>query len=387
MTVLLSAALAGLLDVALRLRGSIDQPWPENALAIALAANLAALPALTTIAVLLARKLDLESSFFGFWLLELLLTAVSAWLLPEASYLFAVPALAATLLAFSISAKRQFAAELALLGSALAQVLVWAPVAGLAFDALGVALPALCAALGALLIVPWLGFAIALAPLLRQRLLLASTVAALVAAAVAVAGDARSPNAPARVSLAHHFDVNSGEGRFLLDAARVPPELASAHFASNSNDRFPWFGGGLLAHFAAPAPALARATARATLVSEKPSAGGGRELELELTPTAPGALALSLGFPAAKTSGFRVNGEPAVPILAGEQAVLGVLSDEGASVRVQVRSAGSGPISLLVAELASGLPAEAQRLARLRNGPSSASQTGDITIASQRLVF
>ena len=383
----LAAALASLLDAGLRLRGSLDQPWPANARVILFAAEVAALLGLTSTGALLGRKFELETGFFGFWLLELGLTALSAWLLPEAGYLFFVPALAATLLATLFLTSNARAAEIAVTGAAVAQALVWSPVVGLAFDALGVAVPALCAALGALLGLPLLAFVAALSPVLRQRLTAGVGFLALVAGAVALAGDARSAEAPARVSIAHQLDLDSGKARWLLDAVRVPPELAAvAAFSRNDSEDFPWFGGGLLARFQAPAPVLARPSPRAELVSEK-LVDGGRELELSFGAGAGDALALNVGFPMDVSSQFAVDGEPATPVVIRGRATLGLLSPEARSVRVRLRVAGSGPIRVLVAECASGLPPEGRAMAARRNGPSSASQTGDISIISRSFRF
>jgi hypothetical protein len=383
----LAAALASLLDAGLRLRGSLDQPWPANARVILLAAEVAALLGLTSTGALLGRRFELDTGFLGFWLLELGMTAISAWLLPEAGYLFFVPALAATLLATLFLTSNVHAAEIAVTGAAVAQTLVWAPVAGLAFDALGVAVPALCAALGALVGLPLLAFVAALSPVLRQRLTAGVGFLALISGAVALAGDARSAEAPARVSIAHQLDLDSGKARWLLDAVRVPPELAAiAAFNSNGEEDFPWFGGGLLARFQAPAPALSRPSPRAELMSEK-LVNGGRELELSFSAGEAGALALNVGFPADVSSHFAVDGEPATPVVSRGRAVLGLLSPAAGGVRVRLRVAGSSPIPVLVAECASGLPPEGRALAARRNGPSSASQTGDISITSRSFRF
>ena len=204
---------------------------------------------------------------------------------------------------------------------------------------------------------------------------------------MALAGDARSAEAPARVSIAHQLDLDNGKARWLLDAVRVPPELAAlAAFSSNDGEDFPWFGGGLLARFEAPAPALSRPSPRAELMSEK-LVNGGRELELSFSAGAAGALALNVGFPVDVSSEFAVDGEPATPVVSRGRATLVLFSPEARSVRVRLRVAGSNPITVLVAECASGLPPEGRSLAARRDGPSSASQTGDITITSRSFRF
>ena len=386
-----AAGSAVLLDVALRVRGSLDQPWPANASWIFVAAEAAALLGLCTSATLLGRRFDREAGFLGFWAFELLLTALTATLAPEAGYLFLLPATAATLLALLWYWRGERALGLAMAGVAVVQALVWAPIVGLAFDALGVALPSLNAALGVLVGLPLLSLFAALAPTARKRSTAVAGFLFLVFGAVAIAGDARSPEAPARVSIAHQVDLDTGRARWLLEAARVPPELARvAHFASNSSDDFPWFGGGLVARFEAPAdaidPAVSRLSPSAELISNT-QVDGGRELELSFRAGAEDALALNVALPSARSKAIYVDGESATPVVVGGHAVIGFLSPGRRTVRVRWRVQRDEPLMLTIAECVSGLPESGRPLARLRNGPSSASQTGDLTIVSRKLRF
>jgi len=367
--------------------GSLDQPWPANGPYVLGATGLTACCAVVVVAAF-ARRLDAQSSFLGLWALLLVLTALVTALMPEAAYLFFVPALVATLLGGLLATEyAERCLPYAVLTTALANTVMWAPVVGLAYDALGVAVPPLNAALSALLVFPLLPLAATLAAPLRRTVARISAIAALLATVAAAAAPARSPEHPARVNLGHHTDLGTGKARWLLEATRVPPELAAlVPFVSNAADGYPWYGAHLVAKFQAPAPAAPGPSPELTLEGES-AEGEGRRLELSFTAGAPDALAVSLGFAAAAGVSVIVDGTPASSIEVGGRSVLGVVSPGRRKVRLTVQTRGRAPLELRIAEVVSGLPPSAKPLVAARDALSTASQTGDITAVSRDYTF
>ena len=376
------------LDLLLRARGSLDQPWPANGPWIAAAAASIAGFAISVTAGVWARRYDVRAAFLGLWAILLLLTTLAAVSMPEAAYLFAAPAFVATLLGGLLpTAYGDRIVPFAVLGTAVANAVMWAPVVGLAYDALGVAMPSLSTALSALLLFPLLPLAAVLGDGFRRTALRALGAAALLATGAAAAMPARSPENPARVNLGHHTDLGTGRARWLLEASRLPPELAAAiPFVSNAADDYPWYGAHLVAKFQAPAPASPRPAPELTLDSEA-AEGGGRRLELSFSAGDPEALAVSLGFPVSARVRASIDGEPATLLDVGSRSVLGVVSPARRKVRLTVHTTDRAPLPLRIAEIVSGLPASAKRLATIRDGLSTASQTGDITVVSRDLTL
>ena len=377
------------LDLLLRARGSLDQPWPANGPWIAAAAASLAVLALAAMARLWSPRYDARSAFLGLWAILLALTLLVAVAMPEAAYLFAVPALVATLFGGLLpSAHGPRLLPFAVLGTAAANAVIWAPVLGLAYDALGVAVPALPAALSALLVFPLLPLSAAVGERFRHNLLFALGAVTLLSGAAAVATPARSPENPARVNLGHHTDLDTGKQRWLLEATRVPPELAAAiPFVPNAADDYPWYGAHLVAKFQAPAPATEPRPAPELRLDAESSDGQGRTLELSFVAGAPDALAVSLGFPVSARVSARVDGESATLLDVGSRSVLGVVSPGRRRVRLSVRTAQRAPLRIRLVEIVSGLPPSAKRFAALRDGLSTASQTGDISAVSRDLDF
>lgn len=385
---LLAVAASVPLDLGLRARGSLEQPWPANAPWITAAAASVSVFALAVMARVWRRRYDARSAFLGVWASLLLLTLLVASAMPEAAYLFAVPALAATLFgALLPTAHGARALPFAVLGTAVANAVIWAPIAGLSYDALGVAIPSLWAALTALLCFPLLPLTTLFGGGARPKPLYALAAAGLSATILALATPARSAEHPARLNLGHQTDLDTGKSRWLLEGTSVPPELAAAiPFVSNSADDYPWYGAFLVAKFQAPAPPHPRPEPVLALDAES-SDGDGRRLELSFTAGDPDALAVSLGFPVAARVRVRVDGEPAALLDVGSRSVLGVVSPGRRRVRLSVRTADRSPLRVRIAEIASGLPPSAKPYAALRDGLSTASQTGDILAVSRDLSF
>jgi hypothetical protein len=90
-----------------------------------------------------------------------------------------------------------------------------------------------------------------------------------------------------------------------------------------------------------------------------------------------------LGFPVSARVRVSVDGEPAVLLEVGSRSVLGVVSPGQRRVRLAVQAATRAPLQVRIAELVAGLPDSAKPLVALRDGLSTASQTGDITVVSR----
>jgi hypothetical protein len=361
--------------------GALDQPWPATTWIIFASAVGVALSVLALVAALLVRHVDVDSALAGLVAFELLATALLLFALPEALPLFALPALGLTLaLAVRIrssSPRADYAMCLPVLVSAVS----WAPVIALAVLALGVLVPGLHAVLVALLALPLL-------PLLfscsRRVLGTAAKGFALLALLFGVLGlalPAADASAPARVSIAYQVDATTKTARHLLQATRVPSELAElVAFTPNDADRFPWFGGAQTAAFRAEAPWTDLPAPTLTLQGERSSAQG-RDLDVVVTPGKPFAFAVTLGVPAARLRAAKIEGTPITPVVVDGLATLGMVSP-GDTVRIELLLSGGDRVPLRVVELHSALPEGSSALQRARDVAATASQTGDVTAVS-----
>lgn len=382
LAVMLLAALITLpLQGALFWTGAIDQPWPATTWVIFASAVASALAVFALVPTLLVRHVDVDSALLGLLAFELLATTIVLFAMPEALPLFALPALGLALaLAVRIRSSSP-GADYALCLPVLVSAVSWAPVSALAVLALGVLVPGLHAVLVALLALPLL-------PLLfscsRRVLGIAAkglAVLALLFGVLGLALPAADASAPARVSIAYHVDATTKTARHLLHATRVPSELAEVlAFTPNDGDRFPWFGATQTASFRAEAPWNDLPAPALTLEGDR-SHPHGRELDVVLTPGKSGALAVTLGVPAARLRAAKIEGSPITPVVVDGLATLGKVSPRGA-VRIELLLSGADRIPLRVVELHSALPESSSSLQRARDVAATASQTGDVTAVS-----
>lgn len=356
---------------ALRAGGALGSGWPAHPEPFFLS-----LAALLLFAALLAQHL-VETGGQEPWLATWTFTGAIGWgaqlVLPEASFLFFVPWLVAALTALVTRSQ-----PLAMLVPAAAGALVWFPVLILAYDALGLAIPAMFAAGATLALAGFAPALTGLGPRPRRFLLGLSLVCALLALPSAFFLPAFSEQSPQRLSLALHLDADTGGARHLVDASSGPVPralLAAGRFAPAVVDPAPTFVGWRPEALEAeaqpplpelPAPELSREGQRVRVRSLR----GASTLTLHFLPDASVKRVSFQGVPASLRPGARHS----------SLTLLGV-GPEGAELELE----GSG--RLVLADHTPGLPATTAALAAARPPWAQPSQAGDETVVSKNLGF
>lgn len=318
--------------------------------------------------------------------------AVAA-LLPGASYVLVLPALAGGLALALAGAARAtgstgaWALPVALVAGVTAATVLF-PVAWLLPPMMGIPAAPAVAALVALVA----STAAPLAAGLDGRRRWAPGLAALVAAASLCAVQATRPHAtaerPERASLAYHEEA--GAARWLAETERdaLPAGLAgAAPFSPAPARRFPWSG---RRAFAAPAPALGLSPPALDVLSSRTD-GEARRVTARLRSPRGAPVALLVLPPGLEVASLSMNGL-AVPAPApkalrarGGFRVHGcvALPPEGVSIELVVR--GGGPVEAVVLDESPGLPAEAATLVAGRPPTAVPWSEGDVTLASARV--
>jgi len=360
------------------------QPWPASTPVLLAALYAGAFAAFAFGASLLRDAFELAEAFVAEWLLLLALSLVTAWLLPEAVFLWLVPAFVAAIGALGLLASRASVLSLPIvaLGVLVSAALLWVPHAALTVHAFGFALPALAAGVAALVLLPLAPFLASLGERARRMVVLAFGSLCVVLTILGLVLPTRSVAAPQRANLGYHLDRTSGTARLLLDAPSVPPGLEGrVSFAHNTGDRYPWFGIVQPAFFRAPAERLDQ-PGPSLRELRRESRARDRDIELELVPGSAHALSLILGAPRGSVLEAFVDGERVDPLHVADWSLFGVVSPGASGVRVRLRVKEPGPVPVRVVEHLSGLPPRYRRLASWRDGLATQSQLGDLTIVS-----
>jgi hypothetical protein len=368
------AAVVGLgLETLWRASGALPSPWLASPLAARCAT---ALGALLPVAVLpaIVRELDETALFSGAALGFLTLAWSLVLLLPEASQLALVPALAG-------GAAGLFGARpgsLALLAGALCVLL---PVNYLLYDALGLT------SVAAASVAWWLAwsplFAVFARPAPRTLPSLVVFAALVASAGVAAALAPFSPESPQRLTLTHHEDTTARRARWLVDApwGTLPEAFAGLHaWQPSTEPRIqPWAWAPELLQ--ALAPALGARGPGVEVTSDTRSQPE-RQVTLRVHPSprtyatillAPGSAAIGSVTIEGQTVGFRWAGTQRVYTVVGRP--------DGFEVKLALR----GHARLLIADWIPGLPSSAGALVAARNASAVPSQAGDATVVSRTL--
>jgi len=317
------------------------------------------------------------------------LAVATAVLLPGASHLFAVPALAAaTVLAPSLARPEHAAADLAV---AAVAGLVLFPVALLVLDALGVGAAPIGAAVAALALSPLAPLAAAFPQARRWLPAGAAGAAFVLALGVAAAVPRHSPDAPEHVVVLFHQDADSGRARWLVHAAsgRMPaPMRAFAAFGDRTELPVPW--GKVRPSFAAeavplsaPGPVLelrggadegGRLRARMLLASPREA----RDAYLLFPPD---AVVESVSF-----GGLRVPAPyPRARTWFGGWQMYRCLTLPPGGIDVEVVLGEGGPREVVVADQSDGVPTAGAALVAARPPWASPVQEGDATLFTRRV--
>lgn len=383
-----AAAGIGLVFVnAQRIAGGLQVAWPAEAAALLLALGAFAAFAVLGVLAAVGRIARAAGVWAGVWLAWALLGLAVAVMVPGASYLFVLPALAAGLAGWLGGPDRLRLA--AVLPLAVVGIL-WAPLALLFFAGLGTPGLAVIAAVFGLIAMP-------LAPLhadARRPALWIGAIAlvGLVAAFLVPATTRASAAAPKRLSLTYHLDADAGAARWILAGDLAPgrplPPAIAAKASFQVGQPFPW-------SFAqakgavAPAPPLPLVVPPTIDVLSDDPRPDGRHLSLRLV-SPRGAPSVTLHVPAAANVRSASMADEEIPQTQegkipqrGDWFSFHCLSTPPEGIVLDLVVGGSGPIDGYLVDRSFGLPPAARPIAAAR--PAETVPDGDAIVVSRKV--
>ena len=347
-----------------------------------------------------------RAGFWGFWvaaaLLDALLSVACALVMPGASFVFLLTAVAAGLgalpVAFSLARSRAAASWAAGFAALLPMLVIFAALFALlqflymALGSLAWPVSTLVLGLGAATLMPLLAGATRRA---RQRIINAAALLAGGGALLTLCLPTYSTEWPQRINLEYWWDSDTGQAHYLArcDSLRLPAALAAAaRFDPAARPRFP--GSAAPAFYAAASKPLQRSMAAPELLLTAPPASQDAAsqpagslthytLRLRSARGAPEALVV---FPAAAQVGKVVFTTAEGPIqakldrLKSGATLLDVVGLPAAGVEFSVDAAGPQPVSIQVFDQSYAFPEEGQALQRARPTNATSSQDGDLTV-------
>jgi hypothetical protein len=388
-----SATLAWGLVRALRAAGALPSPWVAHPLPTLVAFWALGFGVSTLVVAMLARRAGFWGLWAGTWAWWGVVAFATGWRLPEASYLFFIPAGAAGLcgLPAVIGADARWKRHVAGIVPAVVAAVLGLAVARFLYDVMGAPLLAVLAAVIALV-------STTLAPVLaasqarwRWGLPLAAVAATICGAVTAILVPAYSVRAPERMNIIYHLDADSGKAQWLVfPASGVLPETLrkAAKFDLRPAAPLPLSGQRGFTAEAAPA----RLAAPTFSVLEQTPEGARRRVRALLRSSRAAAEAAVL-FPAsADVQSFTMAGHavPAPP--EGYRRWLGgwsryaclTLPPEGVEVAFTLPAAAS--VEAIVLDQSPGLPPPGGALLQQARPPTAVpSQDGDVSLVSRRV--
>jgi Peptidase family M28 len=392
--VALGAGLLALLIWVGKVPPIVGGSWISHPVPMHVAAAAIALFAAGSVSAWLAPR----AGFWGFWvaasLLGAALSVATALLIPGASFVLLLWAVAAGLSALpaTVSGMRSRArpqtSDCAALVPALVTFGAIFPLLGFLYTALGsLAWPiaTLLLSLGAATLLPLLAAATRRA---RRQVTATAALCAVGGLAVTLILPTYSAEWPERINLEYWLDADTGQSNYLArcDSLRLPAALAAAApFDRVPRPRFA--GSGSLAFYAAaPTLALAAPELRLTAQPTAASRGAGSVTHYELHLRSPrGAPEAVVVFPASAQVGDVAVATAAGPVrttlrkLKGGATVLDIVSLPAAGVDIGVDAAGRLPVPVQVFDQSYDFPAAAI-LQRARPPNATSSQDGDLTV-------
>jgi Peptidase family M28 len=336
--------------------------------------------------IVVARRFNESAKFDGLFLGQAIswsvIGIVLAIVLPGASYLAVVPAMACALLAVLRGTIGADKAVVAILAAAVTAI-VFFPLAVAIYDALGrPALPAIAAIVA--LVTTTFAPMIAAAPPLRRALVSAFIATAVVFIAMANLLPVYSAESPRHINVRY---LDDGSPKWLADA--VTPAMARvATFARAPKTLYDWLASPATPYLAA-APAAGAPPPEARVVSDD-RAGGKRRLTIQLR-SARNAPRIALLFRTDALESIRVNGVAPPPrpqrfrtaLATGwHQAVVRGASE--ATMEIALKR--DAPIDIVISDTTWGLPPEGAALAKARDASVAVPvHDGDSTTVLRRM--
>lgn len=364
--------------------------WVAEQLPLILAFWFLAVAAAAVPAILVARRVDRSGLWAGIWLawalMALLLTAA-----PGAAYLFALPALAAGLVALPGIRFGRLPHGVAGVLPTLVAALLWFPILWFLYDGMGLSIMPLVTALATLIV--W-GLAPALPggrPGGESRglwgLPLAAGVAALLCLGAAMARPPYTPDQPRPLNLLFVQDADSGAALWAADASdgAVPEGLAkAAGFSRDITEPLPWAP--RFDAFTAQAPSLAAPSPELTVLSDRTD-GDRRRMRIHLR-SPRGARSIGLALPATaaiesvRVAGRRIPERSVKAALrrASEWQTIEIWAIAAKGVEVELVIGSRDPLPAVLYDESAGLPAAGRSLLTARPRTASPIGRGDRTI-------
>lgn len=373
------------IGLQMMLAGAFPNAWVARPLPAMAAFWLLALAASVGAAGLLAHRSSAAGIWSGVWIFWSVVGLVLGLLLPGASYLFLVPALVAGVCGVALSGSpgtRMAAAIVPVFVAAL----LWFPTLRALYLGLGL--------LGLLVTAILLSFVFgALAPLLPRRgsrwVVIAAGGAAVICAVLAMVSPPFSPDSPRPLTVQLHQDGDTGETRWIVRGAPLPPAMRdAARFDPKPGPAYPW-SPPMARSFLAPAPPLA--TPAPTLaVVEDSAAGGKRRLRLRFTSTRGAPMGTLVVPAAAKLESIKIDGQTIAldgpmgsPGPDWRQLTNYTMPPQGSEIEVVLGAA--QPLDWYVFDRSYGLPPAGQALIAARPKDAVAMQDGDVTVVSRKV--
>jgi hypothetical protein len=384
LAVLVAAAALGFgLSFLLRLAGGLQAPWPAHGTWMAAAFWLLAL-AIAVAAAGWFRRAGFFGLWTGAWLVWGLFGVVTAVLLPGASYLFVVPALAAGLVGLALPGRPALAGILpAVVAGAL-----WFPILAFLYDGLGSGALFIIGTLVAITLTPLLPLAADAGRGWRRMVPAGALVLALVLCGAAVARPAYDRDTTRRLNLLFLQDAGTREARWVVPGPQALPAPMRKAAAFKPGAPFPWVPQ-VTQGYLAPAPVQDLAGPELAVVRDE-TVGGKRHLVLHLTSQRGAGVALAFPPQSAGVESATVGGEPEEPLRAAPGKnlwSLGSLTLPPQGIDIDVVLSATAPQPWYVLDRTPGLPAAGAALARSRPDWASASQEGDVTLVVRKVVL
>lgn len=398
----LAAALVASLVVGMLLRwgGALPVPFVAHPLPALLSLHVACIAAGIGAARLVGRSSSPEVLWAGTWLTWSALGVVTAVVAPGACFLFVVPSFVAGFVSL-------LRIDLATAVPALVAAVLWMPIAVLAYDGLGLAVPALASATSAVLVSTLPALAIVArgdagettrqsGPWRGRGPVLAAVAVVLSLVVTAASVPSFSVATPQRVNVVFRQD----EGPDASAAAPPARVFVEAAWAT-----MPWGKppSAMVAALGDPAGVHLEATTRWSLpvpstevprvqleapraeVLSATESQRGRMVSARLS-SPRGARTLAIVLPAGRPTAITVGGHAALP--RNDMLVLRAVPPEG--IEVVLNAVERRPITLTILDITPGLPAAtdapvAHAVHDARDSSAVQTQEGDVTIVGRQL--
>jgi hypothetical protein len=347
-----------------------------------------------------------RAGFWGFWvaaaLLDALLSVPCALVMPGASFVFLLTAVAAGLgalpVTFSLARSRPAASWAAAFAALLPVLVIFTALFAqlqflyMALGSLAWPVSTLALDLGAATLLPLLAAATRRA---RQRIINAAAVLSAGGALLTLCLPTYSTEWPQRINLEYWFDSDTGQSHYLARCdSRLPAALAAAaRFDAAPRPRFP--GSASPAFYAAAstttprhsmaAPELLLTAPPASQAMTSQPAGSLTHYAIRLR-SARGAPEALVVFPASAQVGSVTFTTAEGPVqakliqLKSGATLLDIVALPAGGVEFSVDAAGQQPVSIQVFDQSYALPEEGQALQRARPANATSSQDGDLTV-------